>query len=148
MENDLYINQKRSIYKSKMIYIQIVFLSLKSHVSIWKSPFSELSDFKIRFFLTPYLESFQTRLRCWKLFSREKNNPNGMLCFSPIRSERQLFHLYVLSLISGKILEKRNEKVIFIMEKWNKYPLYTLEKRKITVMFVLHKWKRLCWEGR
>ena len=67
-----------------------------------------------------------------------------MLCFSPIRSERQLFHLYVLSLISGKILEKRNEKIIFIMEKWNKYPLYTLEKRKITVMFVLRKWKRLC----
>ncbi|ERJ88917.1 hypothetical protein HMPREF1989_00147 [Porphyromonas gingivalis F0566] len=64
-----------------------------------------------------------------------------MLCFSPIRSERQLFQLYILSLISGKILEKRNEKVIFIMEKWNKYPLYTLEKRKITVMFVLHKWK-------
>ena len=51
-----------------MVYIQIVFLSLKNHVSIWKSPFSELSDFKIRFFLTPYLESFQTRLRCWKLF--------------------------------------------------------------------------------
>ena len=67
-----------------------------------------------------------------------------MLCFSPIRSERQLFHLYVLSLISGKILEKRNEKVIFIMEKWNKYPLYTLEKRKNIAMFVLHKWKRLC----
>ncbi|OWR81960.1 hypothetical protein SJDPG12_07510 [Porphyromonas gingivalis SJD12] len=35
-----------------------------------------------------------------------------MLCFSPIRSERQLFHLYVLSLISGKILEKRNERAV------------------------------------
>lgn len=67
-----------------------------------------------------------------------------MLCFSPIRFERQLFHLYVLSLISGKILEKRNEKVIFIMEKWNKYPPFALEKRKITVMFALHKWKWLC----
>ena len=67
-----------------------------------------------------------------------------MPCFSPIRFERQLFHLYVLSLISGKILEKRNKKVIFILEKWNKYPLYVLEKRKNTAMFVLHKWKRLC----
>ncbi|KGN79968.1 hypothetical protein HR13_05870 [Porphyromonas gulae] len=64
-----------------------------------------------------------------------------MLCFSPIRFDRQLFHLYVLSLISGKILEKRNEKVIFIMEKWNKYTPFALEKRKITVMFALHKWK-------
>ncbi|EOA10723.1 hypothetical protein A343_0324, partial [Porphyromonas gingivalis JCVI SC001] len=34
IEISLYINQKRSIYKSKMVYIQIVFLSLKSHVSI------------------------------------------------------------------------------------------------------------------
>ena len=64
-----------------------------------------------------------------------------MLCFSPIRSERQLFHLYVLSLISGKILEKRNERVVSVLEKWNKRPHYALEKRKITVMFVLHKWK-------
>ena len=56
-----------------------------------------------------------------------------MLCFSPIRSEIQLFQLYILSLISGKILEKRNKR-----------PLYALEKRKNTAMFVLHKWKRLC----
>lgn len=62
-----------------------------------------------------------------------------MLCFSPIRSERQLFHLYVLSLISGKILEKRNEKVIFNMEKWNKYPLYTLEKQKKMVVYSIEK---------
>lgn len=62
-----------------------------------------------------------------------------MPCFSPIRSERQLFHLYVLSLISGKILEKRNEKVIFIMEKWNKYPLYTLEKRKKMAVYSIEK---------
>lgn len=64
-----------------------------------------------------------------------------MPCFSPIRSERQLFHLYVLSLISGKILEKRNERVVPVLEKWNKPSLYALEKQKITVMFVLHKWK-------
>ncbi len=51
-----------------MVYIQIVFLSPQSHVSIWKSPFFELSNFKIHFSLTSYLESFQTRLRCWKLF--------------------------------------------------------------------------------
>ena len=62
-----------------------------------------------------------------------------MPCFSPIRSERQLFHLYVLSLISGKILEKRNEKVIFIMEKWNKYPLYTLEKQKKMAVYSIEK---------
>lgn len=67
-----------------------------------------------------------------------------MSCFSPIRSERQLFHLYVLSLISGKILEKRNERVVFVLEKRNKPSLYALEKRKNTAMFVLHKWKRLC----
>lgn len=67
-----------------------------------------------------------------------------MPCFSPIRFERQLFHLYVLSLISGKILEKRNKKVVFVLEKRNKRPLYALEKRKNTAMFVLHKWKRLC----
>ncbi|BAG33784.1 hypothetical protein PGN_1265 [Porphyromonas gingivalis ATCC 33277] len=59
-----------------------------------------------------------------------KNNPNGMLCFSPIRSERQLFHLYVLSLISGKILEKRNERVVSVLEKRNKPSLYALEKQK------------------
>ncbi|AIJ35606.1 hypothetical protein PGF_00012440 [Porphyromonas gingivalis 381] len=53
-----------------------------------------------------------------------------MLCFSPIRSERQLFHLYVLSLISGKILEKRNERVVSVLEKRNKPSLYALEKQK------------------
>ena len=67
-----------------------------------------------------------------------------MLCFSPIRSEIQLFQLYILSLISGKILEKRNERVVSVLEKRNKRPLYALEKRKNTAMFVLHKWKRLC----
>lgn len=53
-----------------------------------------------------------------------------MPCFSPIRSERQLFHLYVLSLISGKILEKRNERVVSVLEKRNKPSLYALEKQK------------------
>ena len=67
-----------------------------------------------------------------------------MLCFSPIRCEIQLFQLYILSLISGKILEKRNERVVSVLEKRNKRPLYALEKRKNTAMFVLHKWKRLC----
>ncbi len=62
-----------------------------------------------------------------------------MPCFSPIRFERQLFHLYVLSLISGKILEKRNKKVIFILEKWNKYPLYVLEKRKKMAVYSIEK---------
>jgi len=65
-----------------------------------------------------------------KTFLARKNNPNGMLCFSPIRSERQLFHLYVLSLISGKILEKRNERVVSVLEKRNKPSLYALEKQK------------------
>ena len=62
-----------------------------------------------------------------------------MLCFSPIRSERQLFHLYVLSLISGKILEKRNEKVVSVLEKRNKRPRYALEKQKKMVVYSIEK---------
>ena len=65
-----------------------------------------------------------------------------MLLSDSIR--KTAFHLYLLSLISGKILEKRNERVVSVLEKRNKRPLYALEKRKNTAMFVLHKWKRLC----
>ncbi|ALA94289.1 hypothetical protein PGJ_00017020 [Porphyromonas gingivalis AJW4] len=42
IENDLYINWKRSIYKLKMVYIQIVRQSSKEHIPSNKSPFSRI----------------------------------------------------------------------------------------------------------
>ena len=93
MENDLYIKRKRSIYRSKTVYIQIVILSSEKHVLTWKSSFLELSDFKIRFFLPPYLESFQTRLRCWKLFGHEKIT--RIACSAFLRSDpKDSFFIY------------------------------------------------------
>lgn len=62
-----------------------------------------------------------------------------MLCFSPIRCEIQLFQLYILSLISGKILEKRNERVVSVLEKRNKPSLYALEKQKKMVVYSIEK---------
>ncbi|ATR91301.1 hypothetical protein PGTDC60_1735 [Porphyromonas gingivalis TDC60] len=64
IENDLYIKQKRFIYKLKMFYIQIVASLVLSGISICKSSFS--LHFYLAFLLSTdtYLESFQTRLRC------------------------------------------------------------------------------------
>ncbi|PDP74990.1 hypothetical protein CLI79_06620 [Porphyromonas gingivalis] len=63
-KNDLYIKQKRFIYKLKTLYIQIVVRLVLSGISIYGSSFS--LHFYLAFLLSTdtYLESFQTRLRC------------------------------------------------------------------------------------
>ncbi|RZQ69082.1 hypothetical protein EW639_00485 [Porphyromonas gingivalis] len=64
MENDLYIKRKRSVYKLKTLYIQIVVRLVLSGISIYGSSFS--LHFYLAFLLSTdaYLESFQTHLRC------------------------------------------------------------------------------------
>ncbi|RRG12950.1 hypothetical protein DOE52_09540 [Porphyromonas gingivalis] len=56
IENDLYINWKRSIYKSKMVYIQIVRHSSKKQIPICKRLLSRLFYLAGLTLSSPYLE--------------------------------------------------------------------------------------------
>ena len=56
MENDLYINRKRSVYKSKLIYIYIAIETLSKQIPTTKSPIHERFHLENLFPAIAYLE--------------------------------------------------------------------------------------------